>query len=81
MRLADRRAAAREAKRAEDTYAEIEDLLGTSFAKRERVRALIDQGLAGVRIPGSVRAGTCKKRSREKSDCNLISYMINQAID
>jgi len=45
--------AAREARWAEDAYAEIGDLLGVSFAKRERVRALIGQGLTGVHTAGA----------------------------
>ena len=45
--------AASEAKRAEDIYAELDDLLGISFSKRERVRALIGQGLAGGQTKGA----------------------------
>jgi hypothetical protein len=45
--------AAREAKRAEDIYAELDDLLGLCFAKRERVRALVGSGTAGVSVQGS----------------------------
>ena len=49
----DWEAIAREARRAEDIYAGIEDLYGISFAKRERVRGLIGQGLAGGHIEGA----------------------------
>lgn len=37
----------------QEVHVVFEDLLGTSFAKRERLRALIGQGLAGVRIQGA----------------------------
>lgn len=44
---------AREAKLAEDAFLEIRDLLGVSFAKRERVRGLVGEGLAGASIQGA----------------------------